>query len=374
MLEKCAKGGELKLALGIALESYRLDIVQDLIHEQLKNAQSEESVMNSINYVLTCATNAIENIDFRTESLNMLARLLLSLNNPDYFTITKIVVQLNDYKLVHTILKSLLEKGKSDSDNSLVAFQISFDLVTVATQELLSKTLETLESDVSIDQNDKSTIKVKKILSGIPTCDLDITFLSNNNHTDISVLNKTKQSLESRNSLYHSAVTFENAFLHAGTTDDSFFRSNLEWLGKATNWSKFSATAALGVIHKGNLSQGRNILQPYLPGSTSSPYTNSGSLYGLGLIYAGHGKEVIDYLRKNIVDNSNSTDSKNTEILLHGACLGAGVAGMGLGDEGIYEELRTILYTDSAISGQTAALSMGLIMYCFIMLWSRSQS
>ncbi|OWB84872.1 hypothetical protein B5S33_g3528 [[Candida] boidinii] len=362
MLEKCAKGGELKLALGIALESYRLDIVQDLIHEQLKNAQSEESVMNSINYVLTCATNAIENIDFRTESLNMLARLLLSLNNPDYFTITKIVVQLNDYKLVHTILKSLLEKGKSDSDNSLVAFQISFDLVTVATQELLSKTLETLESDVSIDQNDKSTIKVKKILSGIPTCDLDITFLSNNNHTDISVLNKTKQSLESRNSLYHSAVTFENAFLHAGTTDDSFFRSNLEWLGKATNWSKFSATAALGVIHKGNLSQGRNILQPYLPGSTSSPYTNSGSLYGLGLIYAGHGKEVIDYLRKNIVDNSNSTDSKNTEILLHGACLGAGVAGMGLGDEGIYEELRTILYTDSAISGQTAALSMGLIM------------
>ncbi|GMF99531.1 unnamed protein product [[Candida] boidinii] len=160
MLEKCAKGGELKLALGIALESYRLDIVQDLIHEQLKNAQSEESVMNSINYVLTCATNAIENIDFRTESLNMLARLLLSLNNPDYFTITKIVVQLNDYKLVHTILKSLLEKGKSDNDNSLVAFQISFDLVTVATQELLSKTLETLESDVSIDQNDKSTIKI----------------------------------------------------------------------------------------------------------------------------------------------------------------------------------------------------------------------
>ncbi|GME98720.1 unnamed protein product [[Candida] boidinii] len=290
MLEKCANGGELKLALGIALESYRLDIVQDLINDQLKNSQSEESVMNSINYVLTCSTNTIENINFRTESLNMLARLLLSLKNPDYFTITKIIVQLNDYKLVHTILKSLLEKGKSDSDNSLVAFQISFDLVTVATQELLSKTLETLESDVSIDQNDKSTIKVKKILSGIPTCDLDITFLSNNNHTDISVLNKTKQSLESRNSLYHSAVTFENAFLHAGTTDDSFFRSNLEWLGKATNWSKFSATAALGVIHKGNLSQGRNILQPYLPGSTSSPYTNSGSLYGLGLIYAGHVK------------------------------------------------------------------------------------
>ena len=30
----------------------------------------------------------------------------------------------------------------------------------------------------------------------------------------------------------------------------SFFRSNLDWLSRATNWAKFSATASLGVIHK----------------------------------------------------------------------------------------------------------------------------
>lgn len=50
--------------------------------------------------------------------------------------------------------------------------------------------------------------------------------------------------------MYHSAVTFANAFMHAGTTIDEFLRQNLEWLSRATNWSKFSATAALGVIHK----------------------------------------------------------------------------------------------------------------------------
>lgn len=50
--------------------------------------------------------------------------------------------------------------------------------------------------------------------------------------------------------MYHSAVTFANAFMHAGTTSDEFLRQNLEWLSRATNWSKFSATAALGVIHK----------------------------------------------------------------------------------------------------------------------------
>ena len=27
-------------------------------------------------------------------------------------------------------------------------------------------------------------------------------------------------------------------------------RNNLEWLGRATNWAKFTATASLGVIHR----------------------------------------------------------------------------------------------------------------------------
>lgn len=41
--------------------------------------------------------------------------------------------------------------------------------------------------------------------------------------------------------------------MQAGTTSDEFLRQNLDWLSRATNWSKFSATAALGVIHKVNL-------------------------------------------------------------------------------------------------------------------------
>jgi hypothetical protein len=41
--------------------------------------------------------------------------------------------------------------------------------------------------------------------------------------------------------------------MHAGTTKDTFLRENLEWLSRATNWAKFSATAGLGVIHKASL-------------------------------------------------------------------------------------------------------------------------
>ena len=40
-----------------------------------------------------------------------------------------------------------------------------------------------------------------------------------------------------------------------------------DWLSRATNWAKFSATAGLGVIHRGHLQQGRSLMAPYLPQS-----------------------------------------------------------------------------------------------------------
>lgn len=82
--------------------------------------------------------------------------------------------------------------------------------------------------------------------------------------------------------------------MHAGTTSDAFLRENLEWLGLASNWSKFTATAALGVIHKGHFQEGMNILGPYLPqanggdsGIPGAAYSEGGALYALGLIHAG---------------------------------------------------------------------------------------
>lgn len=123
-----------------------------------------------------------------------------------------------------------------------------------------------------------------------------------------------------------------NAFANAGTTSDLFLRENLDWLAKASNWSKFSATAALGVIHKGNLSQGMDILQPYLPkvdGSSTSFYSEGGSLFALGLVHANHGSaEVLSYLKDALKSGSQN------EIIQHGAALGLGVAAMGSGNEG----------------------------------------
>lgn len=356
MVEKCIKSNELKLALGISLESYRLDIVQSILKEQIKI--NEEVCLNLINYVLVCSNSVINNSTFRTNVLNSLIELLLSLKkNQDFFTIFKIIVQLNDSKMAIQLFKELIK-----NEENLIAYQGAFDLVSTASQELLDSTITELKNDEAFRATEPAQARLLLILSGVPTCDLDITFLYKNNNTDISILNKSKNLLEGRSSIFHSAVTFANAFMHAGTTDDSFFRKNLEWLGKATNWSKFSATAALGVIHKGNLSQGRNILKPYLPGSSGAPHTKGGSLFALGLIFAGHGRETIDYLKLFVDEHGNTAGNNDTDVMLHGACLGCGVAGMASNSESVYEALKVVLYSDSAISGQAAGLAMGLVM------------
>jgi 26S proteasome regulatory subunit N2 len=146
--------------------------------------------------------------------------------------------------------------------------------------------------------------------------------------------------------------------MHAGTTSDEFLRQNLDWLQRATNWSKFSATAALGVIHKGQLSQSMGLLAPYLPQegvSGHSSYSEGGSLFALGLINANHGGDVLDYLRKALRDTQS-------EVLQHGACLGLGVAGMATANEEIFEDLKNVLFNDNAVAGEAAGLAMGLVM------------
>ena len=52
-----------------------------------------------------------------------------------------------------------------------------------------------------------------------------------------------------RNSITHNATVIANGLMHFGTTSDVFLRENLEWLKRASNWAKFSATASLGLVH-----------------------------------------------------------------------------------------------------------------------------
>lgn len=93
------------------------------------------------------------------------------------------------------------------------------------------------------------------------------------------------------------------------------FRDNLEWLARATNWAKLTATASLGVIHRGHEQEALTLMQSYLPKEVgpSSGYSEGGGLYALGLIHANHGNNIIEYLLTQLKDAQNEV-SRNPAI------------------------------------------------------------
>ena len=72
----------------------------------------------------------------------MVVELFLALPTPDYFSISKCVIHLNDTSLAAKILQDLVQK--EDTKSLLVAYQIAFDLDTSATQEFLQKVMNEL--------------------------------------------------------------------------------------------------------------------------------------------------------------------------------------------------------------------------------------
>lgn len=210
---------------------------------------------------------------------------------------------------VASILKKLL--GSENKDDAVLAIQIAFDLVENEHQAFLlnvKNLVSGLESHPSeppqqaaaasesgqdgnatapedfqmadgaqavnqivqaADPNEATyaerLAKIKGILSGETSIQLTLQFLYSHNKWDLLILKTIKQSVEMRNSVCHSATIYANAIMHAGTTVDTFLRENLDWLSRATNWAKFSATAGLVVIHRGHLQQGRSLMAPYFP-------------------------------------------------------------------------------------------------------------
>jgi 26S proteasome regulatory subunit N2 len=331
--------------------------------------------------------------------LHLLVKLFQSLPSPDHFSIAQCYVYLGAPQLASALLFELVSRAHTDASASamantendplLVAYQIAFDLAESATQEFLETVRADLQSKAAAApgaaapkaetstgedsdmaapaasgaaEAEEGTLaaclsRIRSILLGEESIQLYLDFLQRSNRADLPILKATKEALDARNSVYHSAMTFANAFMNAGTTSDRFLRDNLDWLAKASNWSKFTATAALGVINKGNLKEGISILHPYLPqdGRAGSVYSEGGSLFALGLIHANHGSEVLELLKNTLKNNP-------AEIVQHGAALGLGAAGMATGNEEVYEELRNVLYTDSAVAGEAAGYAMGLVM------------
>lgn len=231
----------------------------------------------------------------------------------------------------------------------------------------------------TLSNQEKKIVKLRRVLNGDSTSELYLDFLCSKNQSDTYLLKKIKQALDGRSSVCHSALLFSNAIAHSGTAIDNFLRDNLDWLARVTAWAKFSASSCLGVIHGRHISSALNLLSPYLSstpaarGSPSTAYAEGGALYALGLISASSGRDAKlssdsnnPQTAKQYLLDALRTSDNNNEVIKHGACLGLGLSTMATWDGGeteneYYEELKNVLYTDSAVASEAASIGMGLI-------------
>ncbi|CAD6565127.1 MAG: proteasome regulatory particle base subunit [Alectoria sarmentosa] len=418
LFERCFREKRYRQVVGIAVEARKFDVIRRAILRASDDEKEDKPAKDGIGqaeelleYLLGICMDVVQERGLRQELLRLILGLLRDVPSPDVFSIAKCIVYLNEHSMASQLLADLVETG--GPRRLAEAYQIAFDLYDNSSQEFLKKVREGLpkdqeltstqptdgidkmdddkvddaqETDKLLSESDgnapnassslenssekpqsispeaqKAFDSIREILSGTKTIQLNLEFLYRNNHADVAILNKLKDSLEARNSIFHTAVTLSCGFMNAGTMNANFFRDNLDWLGKAVNWSKFTATAALGVIHRGDLGNGQTLLKPYLPkdtvegANTGSVYSQGGSLYAMGLIYANHETFALELIRDHF---KKATE----EVVQHGGALGLGVAGMATGDEGIYDDLKGVLYTDSALNGEAVGIAMGLIM------------
>ncbi|CAD1476900.1 unnamed protein product, partial [Heterotrigona itama] len=399
MFQRCLDDNQYRQALGLALETRRMDIFEAAIMQS-------EDVSSMLSYAFQVVMSLIQNRGFRNTVLRCLVSLYRNLGTPDYVNMCQCLIFLDDPLAVAELLDRL---SKGSQDCVLMAYQIAFDLYESATQQFLGRVLQALRATAPIPgalmvkpivkpavkaateasssepaatetENNSNTPApeeksqrsveslnaeereqqervdaLSSILGGEISIDLHLQFLIRSNHTDMLILKNTKDTI--RVSICHTATVIANAYMHSGTTSDQFLRDNLEWLARATNWAKLTATASLGVIHRGHEQEALALMQSYLPRDTGAGagYSEGGGLYALGLIHANHGAAITDYLLGQLKDAQN-------EMVRHGGCLGLGLAAMGSHRQDVYEQLKFNLYQDDAVTGEAAGIAMGMVM------------
>lgn len=395
MFERCFADGEFTQALGIALESRRLDKVKESV-------ERSGDVHGLLRYALRVCRTLVTSKDFRMTVLDTLLAMYRAATPIDHLRIFQCLQLLRRADETAAELTKLLEGTEKDT---LLAYQAAFDLVDSGDMGYVTDVASAMGIDAAPRAAEEAKAsegaaeggaaeggaaeasagagagagaggedaegglrlqRLRRVLLGNFVGEARLAFMFGSNHSDLQVLEHMKEKVEHRSSILHNATVVAHAYMQAGTTCDHFLRDNLDWMGKANHWAKFTATASIGVVHQGHSRESMTLLEPYLPkpGQSSSPYSDGGSLYALGLIHAhgGGGRgcngnaEVIDYLRSALAD------AGPVEAAAHGACLGLGLAALGSGDGLVYDSLKQSLQSADAVIGEAAALGMGLLL------------
>ena len=344
------KTGALKAGLGIAMEARRMDWVKKFIH-----AAHGGQLAEMLSYCQHHVRTFLDVKSVRSQVLEILVEGYHSaqVEDRDWSGAAQCLYLLGRAPEVAGLFDELLV----DPQAHLVALQLAFDVADHDDQQFCSTVAENIKaaSCPAVDN-------IKSVLKGDTQIGLNLEFLFRNNKTDLLLLENLRTSIDQRSSVLHNGVVVAHAFMQAGTTNDAFLRKNIDWLAKAAHWAKFTASASMGVIQKGHLSESRNVLSAYLPqvgGQTTgrSSYSEGGALYALGLIHANHHDAATEeYLKSNL------DSAQGNEVLQVGACLGLGLSCLATRSSRVYESLKNVLFLDSAVAGEAAGYAMGLVM------------
>lgn len=140
MIQRCLDDGQYRQALGLALETRRMDVFESAI-------MKSEDVAGMLSYAFQVAMSLIQNRAFRNQVLRSLVSLYRGLGIPDYVNMCQCLIFLEDPLSVAEILDKLVKDGDT---HVLMAYQIGFDLYESATQQFLGQVLQALKTTAPI--------------------------------------------------------------------------------------------------------------------------------------------------------------------------------------------------------------------------------
>lgn len=155
MLQRCLDDGQYRQALGIALETRRMEIFEAAI-------MKSDDVSGMLSYAFQVAMSLIQNRGFRKTVLRSLVSLYRGLGVPDYVNMCQCLIFLEDPLSVAEILDKLIKDGEK---HVLMAYQIGFDLYESATQQFLGQVLQALKTTAPIPSALPSNFKPQGLSS-----------------------------------------------------------------------------------------------------------------------------------------------------------------------------------------------------------------
>ena len=191
MFNRCFTDKKYKQAIGIALESRRLDKVQEAIE------QAHDQVEKMLGYTFTIAQDIIKSKTFRTNVLKLLLLIYQNRNDKgdfDHYKIAKCQFHLGLPEGTASLLEKLIKD--LDGKDYLDAYQIAFDICDKENQAF-QKTVSDLltEKIANVEGSDDKAHEIKtrlhqiiNILKGEIRDRLYLQFLKKNNHMDMAVI------------------------------------------------------------------------------------------------------------------------------------------------------------------------------------------